>query len=191
MSDAAPGAAATALLVIDVQRALFDQSPRPFESEAVVARINGLARRARSAGVPVVFVQHERVGGFLEHLSEGWQLQRGLEVDRRDHQVRKRSTDAFLQTRLGELLEGWRTRQLVVCGYATEFCIDTTVRRAASLGYAVTLAADAHTTHDKPHAGADWIRRHHNATLPYMVSFGPRIEACDSGQIAFAPLAPA
>lgn len=185
MSGAPPPGAPTALLVVDVQRALFDQSPRPFEAEAVVDRINRLADRARSAGAPVVFVQHERPGGFLEHLGQGWQLQAGLRTERRDHFVRKRSTDAFLQTRLGELLEGWHTRQLVVCGYATEFCIDTTVRRAASLGYSVVLAADAHTTHDKPHAGAEWIRRHHNATLPYMISFGPRIAAVDSTEVSF------
>lgn len=187
MSDEAPAGAQTALLVVDVQRALFDQSPRPFEADAVVARINRLADRARRAGAPVVFVQHERAGGFLEHLSEGWQLQAGLRTERGDPIVRKRSTDAFLQTRLGELLEGWCTRRVVVCGYASEFCIDTTVRRAASLGYSVTLAADAHTTHDKPHATAEWIRRHHNATLPHMISFGPRIEATDSEAIDFAP----
>jgi nicotinamidase-related amidase len=47
------------LLIIDVQRGLFDHEPRPYEADAVVDRINILADRARHAGTPVVFVQHE------------------------------------------------------------------------------------------------------------------------------------
>ena len=39
----------TALLVIDVQRGLFDSEPRPFEADAVIARINALTARARVA----------------------------------------------------------------------------------------------------------------------------------------------
>jgi len=42
----------TALVVIDMQTILFD--PEPPEAEQVVTRINGLASRAREAGVPVV-----------------------------------------------------------------------------------------------------------------------------------------
>jgi len=68
---------------------------------------------------------------------------------------------------------------------ACEFCIDTTTRRAAALGYGVTLAADAHTTHDKPHATAVEIRAHENATLSDLTSFGPVITATPSADIVF------
>ncbi|EHK66958.1 isochorismatase family protein [Achromobacter arsenitoxydans] len=40
----------SALIVIDVQRALFETSPPPFEATEVLARINALADRARAAG---------------------------------------------------------------------------------------------------------------------------------------------
>ena len=74
-------------------------------------------------------------------------------------------------------------RQLALAGYASEFCIDTTVRRAAGLGLAVTLASDAHTTHDKTHASAATISAHHNATLPAMSSFGVRIQAVATAEL--------
>ncbi|NML44008.1 cysteine hydrolase [Ramlibacter sp. G-1-2-2] len=174
-----------ALLVIDVQRALFDATPRPFEADAVVARINGLSARARAGGVPVVFIQHETPGSALEFERDGWQLAQGLDVQPGDCFVRKTTADSFLRTNLGEMLRALGVTRLAVCGYASEFCVDTTVRRAAALGYAVTLAADAHTTHDKAHASGADIRRHENATLPEITSFGPAIRAITSAELEF------
>lgn len=177
---------ATALLIIDVQRGLFDDEPRPYEADAVVQRINQLARRARAAASLIVFIQHESLSGNLAQGSDGWQLARNLEVGPSAHFVRKSTPDSFLRTPLQDLLERHRARHVVVCGYASEFCVDTTTRRAAALGFSVTLADDAHTTHDKPHASAALIRAHENATLPNIVSFGPRIEVIPSEQIRFA-----
>lgn len=174
-----------ALLIIDVQRDLFDPAPRPFEAEPVIQRINDLADRARAAGVPVVYIQHEYREGLLVHNSEGWRLERGLRPAPTDAFVRKTTPDSFLRTNLQDLLDGWGVKTAIICGYATEFCVDTTTRRAAALGFGVILAADAHTTHDKPHASAEAIRAHHNATLPEIGSFGPVIRAVPSDQILF------
>jgi nicotinamidase-related amidase len=173
-----------ALLVIDVQRGLFDPAPRPFEADAVVGRINALADRARAHGVPVVIIQHEQPGTPLAHGSEGWQLERGLRTGG-DTFLGKTTPDSFLRTDLQARLDGWGVDTVVICGYATEFCVDTTTRRAAALGYDVILAGDAHTTHAKPHASAEAIRAHHNATLPEIGSFGPSIKALPSNEIHF------
>ena len=175
----------SALLIIDVQSGLFDDEPRPFEADAVVARINALAARAREAAMPVVFIQHERPDHFLAHGEPGWQLESHLVVEPGDTRVRKTTPDSFLRTDLAEHLARWGTQQVVICGYATEFCVDTTTRRAAALGFPVVLAADAHTTHGKAHLPASAIRAHHNATLPGIASFGPVIQALPAAQIAF------
>ncbi|QEI08887.1 cysteine hydrolase [Pigmentiphaga aceris] len=174
----------SALLVIDVQRRLFDEEPRPFEADATIDRINALTERARQAKVPVIFVQHETDSGAMVRGSDGWQLANGLRVAEGDQHVRKTTPDSFLRTALGELLADQATEHVIVCGYASEFCVDTTVRRAAALGYSVTIAADAHTTQDKPHASAAQIRAHHNATLPAITSFGKPIVAVPSGEIS-------
>ncbi len=182
-------ASSTALLIIDVQHRLFDVDPRPADADFVLDRINALAARARESGSPVFVVQHASPDGTaLAHGSDNWQLAKRLVLreDQGDVVVHKRSPDAFHQTDLADALAARGVRRVVVCGYATEFCIDTTVRRAAALGLAVTLAADAHTTHDKPHADAAWIRRHHNATLPQLTSFFVPIEAVATSQVVFA-----
>jgi len=176
----------TALLIIDVQRALFDVEPPPFEADLVVQRINALAQRARTQGIPVVFVQHEKEGGPLSFQSEGWQLHKNLVTTTGDLFLRKTTPDAFLRTPLEQILNEFGVKHVVVCGYASEFCVDTTVRRAAALGYGVTLAADAHTTCDKPHANGAAIRAHENGTLPNITSFGPVIRAIPSEKTTFA-----
>jgi nicotinamidase-related amidase len=175
----------SALLVIDVQRGLFDDEPRPFEADAVIARINSLTARARSTGTPVVFVHHERASGSLQFASESWQLEPHLVVRDGDTTLRKTTPDSFLRTELSGLLAKWGTEQVVICGYATEFCVDTTTRRAAALGFPVVLVADAHTTHDKTHASGAQIRTHHNATLQDIGSFGPEIKATPAAEVAF------
>ena len=178
-------AARTALVIIDVQRALFDGAPPPFEVTTVIRNINLLSARARAAGAPVIFVQHEKAGSPLAFASEGWQLVSELDVQPGDQVVRKTTPDSFLRTELQDLLAAQAVERLVICGYASEFCVDTTTRRAAAQGYPVLLAADAHTTHDKPHASAAQIRAHENATLPNITSFGPRIEAIPAADIRF------
>jgi nicotinamidase-related amidase len=174
-----------ALLIIDVQRGLFTASPRPYEADLVVQRINAVAQQARAAGVPVVIIQHERAKGPMSVNTEGWQLQAGLTVELDDLRVRKTTPDSFLRTNLKELLDHKGVTELTVCGYASEFCVDTTVRRAAALGYPVTLVADGHTTHDKAHASAAQIRAHENATLPGIGSFGPVIRVLPAAEIRF------
>lgn len=175
----------TALLVIDVQSALFDENPPPGDAAGVLQRINTLAEQARAARVPVVYVQHERDGSALAHGSPGWALASGLRAADEDIRLRKTTPDSFLHTRLEPLLQELDIQHLVICGYASEFCVDTTTRRALALGYTVTLAADAHTTHDKAHASAELIRAHENATLPNLTSFGPPARAVPAAQITF------
>ncbi|MFZ5549239.1 MAG: cysteine hydrolase family protein [Pseudomonadota bacterium] len=174
-----------ALLVIDVQRGLFDPEPRPFEADDVVRRINALAEKARAAGAPVVFIQHETPTDELPHGSERWALECGLVVKPGDAHLRKTTPDSFLRTGLGEMLAAWGTEEVVVCGYATDFCVDSTTRGAVSRGIPVTLAADAHTTHDKPYASAELIRTHHNAILGWTESFGPVITVVPAADIRF------
>ncbi|MFB9137622.1 isochorismatase family protein [Vibrio olivae] len=171
----------TALLVIDVQSALFEVEPAPYEGQEVVERINRLTQWAHQQGHCVIFIQHE--DAQMGYQTSAWALQHQLILDSRDHYVRKTTPDSFLGTNLSEILAERDVKHLIISGYASEFCVDTTVRRAAALGYTVDLAANAHTTHDKPHASGGQIRQHHNATLSNIGSFGVKIRALDCDAI--------
>ena len=173
----------TALLVIDVQQALCSGEYKAFESERVIERINSVARKFRVAGAPVVMIQHESQGGPLDFGTEGWKLANGLDAQPTDIFLRKKATDSFHQTDLHALLQERGVKNLVICGLQSEFCVDTTTRRALALGYPVVLVADGHSTLDNSVLSAAQISAHHNETLANIASFGPRAKTIPASDV--------
>jgi nicotinamidase-related amidase len=163
-----------AVLVIDVQRALCTGAEAAYDFAVVIERINAVTAKARAAGAPVFFVQHEEADGAFRLGSDGWQLASAIEARPDDLRMRKTTPDSFNLTQLHALLQARSITHLVVCGLQSDFCVDTTVRRALALGYEVVLVADAHSTVDNGVLSAAQIIAHHNATLSNITSFGPR-----------------
>lgn len=174
----------TALLIIDVQHALCTGANAVADARRVIDNINLLSRQARAARVPVIVVQHEDEGE-LKHGSPGWQLAAGLDTTAQDISLRKRGSDAFHQTDLQSMLKMRHISQLVVCGMQTEFCVESTVRRALGLGYPVTLAADAHTTTSNEVLSAEQVVAHHNLTLSHLGAYGVRARPTATRDITF------
>ncbi|MBS0909054.1 cysteine hydrolase family protein [Tatumella sp. JGM118] len=170
-----------ALIIIDLQKALCNQEPLPFNIQQIISNINELLCHAIERNYPVIFVQHE--ASFIPVGEEGWKILDELSVPDKAIFISKTTANAFLQTKLNASLNDLKVNHLLVCGYASEFCIDTTIRAAAALGYDVTLISDAHTTHSKPHASAEAIILHENATLPELTSFNVKIDVAASREI--------
>jgi nicotinamidase-related amidase len=175
-----------ALLIVDVQKGLFHGPPVPHDAENTLGRINSLLSQARIAGVPVIFIQHDgTVKDGLEPGSSDWQLHPELERKESDLVIRKTACDSFYGTRLLETLKGLSAREIIVCGYATEFCVETTVRRAASERFDVILASDAHTTKDRPILSAKEIIAHHNWVLANLIQPDNSIRVLTCNQVKF------
>lgn len=176
-----------AVLVVDVQRGLCEGEYATFDSAGVIDRINGVTARARAAGVLVVIIQHESQAGVLASGSDGWQLAPALQVASTDTVLRKTRTDSFDRTDLDAILRNNRVDELVVCGMQSDFCVDTTTRRALSLGYAVVLVSDGHTTLDNSRLSAAQITAHHNETLSNITSYGDMIRLERAHDLRFTP----
>jgi nicotinamidase-related amidase len=139
----------TALLVIDVQNGVVGEA---YDRDSVVANVNTLIDKARTAGVDVVWVQHN--SNDLVRDSESWQFV--PELKRRDAEplVQKAYADAFEETDLESVLAGHGIGRLVLSGAQTDECIRSTLHGAIVRGYDATLVSDAHTTEDLSAYGA-------------------------------------
>ncbi len=156
----------TALVIIDVQRGMFASPEQPHDGNGVLSRIADLVSRARALSVPVIFVQHDGGEGHpLEKPHDNWKVHSGTGYIDGDVVIEKRNCDAFQDTDLQTKLVDGGITMLVLAGMMSEYCVDTTCRRAFSLGYNVILASDAHTTFSKPHLEAEKIVQHHNEVL--------------------------
>ena len=150
-----------ALLVIDMQVGLFEGDPPRDDADGVIRRINEVAKVVRATGGMVIFIQHEDDGG-LKRDTQGWGILPVLERTDTDLLVRKQACDSFYETELADLLEQHGARQLIITGCATDYCVDTTIRAAASRNYEVVAVKDAHTTRDRSYLDAKSIITHHN-----------------------------
>ena len=65
------------------------------------------------------------------------------------------------------------TKSLMITGCATDYCVDTTLRIAASLDYQLFAISDAHTTADRPHLDAGSIITHHNSMWRNLICAKP------------------
>ena len=173
----------TAVLVIDVQQGLCEGEGAAFDCDATISRINVVTQKARAAGALVVFIQHESKTAYLEQGSRAWQLAKGLHVELTDARIRKTTPDAFLHTELEDVLRSHGVQNVIVCGMHSEFCVDTTTRRALALGFPVVLVADGHTSAGNAAISAQQVIAHHNATLTNISSFGPRVQAVTADNV--------
>lgn len=176
-----------ALIVVDVQLGMFESPVIPpiHDGGRLLERIVGLVRDAREAGVPVVFVQHDDGPDHpLERGIEGWRIHPDVAPLDGEPVIQKRTPDSFLNTTLNEELASRNIGGLVLAGMQTEYCVDTTCRRAFGLGYDVTLAKDAHGTWDKDALSAQQIVAHHNEVLG-----GGFATAMNAGEIRFEGMA--
>jgi len=153
-------ATTTALLIIDAQNGVIGSA---YEKERVLENVKTLLTQARERGIPVVYVQHE--DSWMERGSEEWQIDSSIAPREGEPIVYKQSPDSFHDTTLQDVLQERGIRHLVIVGAQTNYCVDTTTRRALSMGYDVTLVGDAHTTEDSGVLTAAQIIAHHNHTL--------------------------
>ncbi len=165
----------TALLVIDGQVNMFAPDNAVYESEKLLKTLSTLIAQARSAHIPIVYVQNN---GGPEDPDQpgtpGWHIHPALARREGDVAIQKWTPDSFYRTTLQEELARRGIKRVILVGMQTEYCIDTTCRRAFTLDYQVTLVKDGHSTYDTKLLPAVDVIAHHNAIL---TAFATVVEA--------------
>ncbi len=153
----------TALLVVDVQNLLVEYC---HQGEEIVERIKHVIAEARTRELPVLYVQHNT--GETDELalgSPGWEIPASIKPEETDPVFHKMAPDSFYETGLHEKLQSLAIEKLIIAGFQTNYCIDTTSRSAISHDYDVILVGDCHSTTDTSVLKAPDIIAHHNNTL--------------------------
>ena len=155
-----------ALLVIDMQVGNFSEANSVYKGNELLTRIKKLITKGRSARIPIIYVQNNGGSGDPdEYGTSGWEIHPFITPIRGEIVVQKQTPDAFHETSLYRELKSKGIKRLIIAGLQTEYCVDTTCRRAFTLGYDVILVSDAHSTWNSPLLTAEQIIDHHNQVL--------------------------
>lgn len=162
----------SALIIINPQVSLFTPAPNRilYNSEKILHNIDLLLEKARSANIPVFFLQQssDNDPDFSPN-SLGWHIHPELTPGQNETVIQKKHWDAFQDTTLQNELQKRNISKLLVVGLLTETSIDSTCRSAHRLGFDVVLVKDAHTTYNTPILAADQIVAHHNRILSDLI----------------------
>ena len=157
------------VIIVDAQKEYSEGALPLWGLNAAVREIEVLLARARAANTPVFhIVQHSRRGGrvfapdgpFVAIFDELKPLE-GEKV------VVKSLPSSFKLTTLEVEIRKTGRKNLVVVGFMTHMCVNSTVRDAAEMGYACTVVANACATRDLPdgHGGTISAEAVHVANL--------------------------
>jgi len=152
---------APALLIIDVQHEYFDpESPLVIpDGPAVLLRLSELLASFRDAEATIVHVHHEEAPDAEVFAAGGKNVAPMPEVAPLPGEpvVVKSLPGAFDGTDLDEVLEQNGAKTLVIAGFMTHMCCDSTARAAQGRGYEVLFLSDGTATRDLESPGGRTI----------------------------------
>jgi nicotinamidase-related amidase len=135
-----------ALLVIDVQNEYFSGKlpvTYPYGSLDNIIKAMDAAERNE---IPIILIQHisaqNNSATFVKGSNE-WDLHESILRRKFNYLVEKNFPGSFTDTELENILKTNEIDTVVICGYMTQMCCDTTSRQAFHLGYSVEFLSDA------------------------------------------------
>jgi len=140
-----------ALLVIDVQNEYFTGKMPVTYPQGSFNKILKTVDAANQNDIAVILIRHgasqKDAAAFVKD-SVGWDIHE--ELLRRKHLciIDKNLPGSFTDTKLEVLLREMGIDTIVICGYMTQMCCDTTARQAVHLGFSVEFLSDATGTLD-------------------------------------------
>jgi len=127
-----------AFLIIDLQKAYY-------RGEAVESMnhaceyINEMIPRFRKAGCPVIWIQDEDRESGVVPGTDGYELIAALKPGEDDYRINKTYSNSFNKTDLSSILQKEGVENLILAGYAAEYCVLSTYRGAQDLDFTPVL----------------------------------------------------
>ena len=148
----------SALVLIDCQNTY---TRGVMELEGVQTALDeaaALLDRARTVGTPVIHIQHDDGPGSLYDIEgESGAIVAQVAPRSGERVVIKNYPNSFVQTDLDEILKAADASNLVLAGFMTHMCVNSTARGAFNLGYSPTVVASATATRALPGVGNETV----------------------------------
>ena len=120
-------------------------------AEAALAEAAGLLTRARAAGIPVLHIMHDAGEGSPNDVrAEIGQISDEVAPLAGEPVIVKNYPNSFVGTDLDTRLREASGRDLILAGFMTHMCVNSTARGAFNLGYHPTVVASATATRQLP-----------------------------------------
>lgn len=143
--------AESTLVLIDCQNTYRRGTLQLAGVEPALAEAQRLLAAARAAGIPVFHIQQSDGPGSLFDIEDDiGRIADPVAPGKGEPVVVKNYPNAFIGTDLHERLQAIGATNLVLAGFMTHMCVNSTARGAFNLGYNVTVVAGAAATRDLP-----------------------------------------
>lgn len=152
--------AQSALVMVDLQTTYREGVMRLAGVEEALAQAQALLARARKAGIPIVHIRHDAgVGTPYDVTAPIGQIAAEVAPQGDEPVVTKNYPSSFHATDLQDILARHGVapggkNNLILAGFMTHMCINSTARQAFNLGFAPTVVASATATRDLPGVAA-------------------------------------
>ena len=141
----------SALVLIDCQNTYRTGVMQLEGIEAALEEARRVLERARTLGIPVVHIQHDSgPGSPYDIRAEIGRIAEPVKPLDGEAVVVKHYPNSFVQTDLHERLQKHGVTNLVLAGFMTHMCVNSTARGAFNLGYKPTIVAAATATRPLP-----------------------------------------
>lgn len=122
--------------------------------QGALDEVEALLDRARSAGIPIIHIQHDDGPGSLYDIEgESGAIVPRVAPHNGEPVVVKNYPNSFVQTDFDDILKTANASNLVLAGFMTHMCVNSTARGAFNLGYSPTVVAAATATRALPGLG--------------------------------------
>jgi nicotinamidase-related amidase len=140
------------LVLVGVQREYFTEggSLRVPDGPLVLARLRQLVEASREAHFPIIHVHHEEAPGAPVFAADrpGVEAMPEVAPEGLEPVIVKHAPGAFTNTELSAVLNQFDVRRLVIGGFMTHMCCDSTARQAVEHGFDVFFLTDGTATRD-------------------------------------------
>ena len=180
----------TALVVVDMQNFYMKEGASSYcsHAQAIVLNVNRLVDAVRRFGCPVVWLRNVTTAKSIKSWSrhydrmtqaridirkrelakdgEGFKFWHEMDVRETDRKVEKTRYSAFIPgaSNLENILGEYSADTLIVCGVATDVCVESTARDAMMMNYRTIIVEDA--------CAANSIKAHEVSLNSLYLNFG-------------------